>query len=437
MGGFYSMYELKYIYVNNRSILQIYTPEQLPLEKCIENSIQDIHWKYRVSIYNTSTQKHIGLDAMTLLQERCTPNTRTWESFMAQMVPEYWIQMYEVPTYGFLPGTPYPYKAPTQIIIPTAHWVKVDYLNMKTPDYRNQFYLKYRQPDLCISFTDAAPNDVSLKNCIPICNGFTVLPKYINNELYIPNGARYLWETTDIYRPDIFLIDTTPIGGIHSMIPFKDLNIQYSNRTGTRATYSEWKIVFEDSEHLKKYTVLVVINGCIIFPDQIQRVGTNTITFHPSTLPLDIQMMVKYRAEGTPETVITNPMSVEEYLMEYIFSNECVDAFIINIPNTELYLYKPYSHHLYALSSFQYQNKLPIPLLRNKSTGQLHYYHISNYTKADCLDNPVRRELYYFDTPFLDKSTGSDIFPSKKIHYFENVVNGEYETLYLTTSIHH
>ncbi len=429
------MYELKLIYISNRGIIDVYTPEQLPLDVCIEKSIQNIHWGYRISIYDQINKKHVGLDTMVLLQERCTPGTRTWESFMAQMVPEYWIQMYEVPTYGFIPGTMYPYKAPTQIVVPTVDWVVVDYLNMKTPDYRNQFHLKYRQPDLCLSFTEAAPSDVSLQNCIPVCNGFTVLPTFVNNELYIPNGAKYLWETTDLYRPDIFLIDTTPIGGIHSMVPFKDLNIQYGNRTNTRSTSSDWRIVFEDTDHLKKYTVLVVINGIILLPNQVNRIGNNILSVHPGTLPLDVQMVMKYRAEGTPETVVTNPMTVEEYVMNHMFSDECIDAYVINIPNNELYIHKTYNHHLYALSSFHYQQKLPHPLLRNRSTGQFNYYHMSDYSKADSLENPTRRELHYFDTPYLGNSTGSDVFPSKKLHNFENVVNGEYETIYFTTSV--
>ena len=431
------MYEIKYVYTNNKGMINVYTPSDMPLEVCIDKSVSSIQYSYMVVIYDTEARRDIGLDAMTLLQERCTPGTRTWESFLAQMDIEYWRRVYEVPSYGFIPGTVFPYKAPTQIIVPTVDWVNIDYLNMKTPDYRNQFHLKYRQPDLCVSFKVGTPDDIDLKNCLPVCNGFTTQPIHANNEMYIPNGTKYLWETTDLYRPDVFLLDFTPVGGLVHITPMREHLIKYGYRTDQKLLSTDWKIVFDDRDYLKKYTVLVVINGIILFPHEYDVVNTNVIRINPHTLPLDVQMMTKFRAEGTPETVVTNPMTVEEYMLDHIFTTDCVDAYTVSIPNTDLYIYKTFNHHLYATSGLQYQKKLPHPLLRNRSTGQIHYYHMSDYSKADSLENPTKRQLYYFDTPFKGNSTGSDTFPSKRIHHFKDVVDQEYETIYFTTSINH
>lgn len=429
------MHKLTHVYTNYKGVTQVYTPEELTLRECLDRTMDDIHFQYKVAIYDGELDKELGLDAMILLQERCTPGTDTWDSFMAQMHPEYWRRAYDIPTYGFIPGTEYPHKAPTQISVLSVDWATVDYLNMKTVDYRNKTKLKYKQPDLCISFTESKPDGVDLNNCIPISNGFTTIPTIVNNELFMPNGAKYLWEVTELFRPDVFVIDTTPIGGITDRIEFKDLDIRYGYRTGEKLLHTDWKIVFDDKNYLRENTVLLVINGVILFPHEYCKLNPYTIRFHPITLPLDVQMMVKYRTEGTLETVVTNSMSINEYMLEHIFTPECKDAFIITIPNSEMYIYKTFNHHLYARSSFQYQHKMPIPFLRNRTTRQLCNYHISNYSKADGLEHPTNRELYYFDTEFSGHPTGSDTFYCKRNHPFRDVVDGEYEVFYFTTSI--
>jgi len=422
------MYSLKYIYTRCGKQVAAYLPSELALIDCIAKSIDDKPFQYAVAIFDDVQHKTYTLDAATILQERYDNTVITWQQFMDGLREEY-IVGYAIDPFGFFASTNSP-KTTFSTFYP-FHYVGLEphYCNIKTPDLRDVWQFRWSMPDLVIENTKEVP--INFNNCIPIVNGFCTQPTVFENQLYIRDGAKLLWDTSKEHRADAVLIDTTPLGNM-SIAPIRDTTVMYRNRTNNRYTNCDWEFILPDGYNFLTHTVLLVLGGMIYFPDEYVTTSIKSFVIHPCTLALDKQLLMKQVAMNRDDMVVEAPYTVDTYLKQMIWADTCNDAFLIFIDNPHIYVHRTpcdsyADYHVAMTNAFK-------GVLRNKSTHQIVPYTESKYTSLQLLYMNNTKDMVYFDSEYSSEiPVGTDLYLKKDQYPFSNLREAQFELIQLMT----
>lgn len=379
------MYELIRVYTKEGHVINHYTPSELTLQMCIDRSRTTSNLLYVAAIKIIDTKEIVGLNASLIMQERVRHGTDTWQSFMNQLTEE-WIKGYKIDLFGLLPDSNVP-RYPWVFYYPFKHFgLTPHYCSVDNKTIRDDKYRKYDLPDLVISKDKNHPVVVNskdyqlpdLSNCISITHGLCTRSLYDkdSDELYILDGNRYLFSTTNNdSSQETTLIDFSTLGRI-KQIPFSELDIKFQNKYSVFNTDASWIINLPDDISFNTHTVLVVIAGTILFPVEYIRLSNKSLSFEPNTLPINQLIKIKNKASGPEEPVFETTESTYEYLIQITSGNKRSDAFIITIDNPDIYTYisnvTPYSLHYMGL-----HDKLG-SAIRRKSTRQILPYTFFN-----------------------------------------------------------
>lgn len=421
------MLSITHIYVKYRENIKSFLPIDMPLDDLLALIRNGEHISFAASVYDDIQKRNEGLDVMTILQERCTPQTATWQQLIDQISDE-WIEGYKHFTLGFHPGTDVPHRTESVFYPFGGKGLIPHYCNLRTPLLKDIFQFRWNMPDLSVEKDTTVA--INFDNCFAIVNGIATYCHVFEDQLYIHNGAKLLWCTDEEYRPEMILIDTSPLGELE-MYHMSQCDCHFRNRVNQPWLNSEWEIVLPGNITFHTHTILPVIGGVLYLPGEYRISSSKSFIVHPQELMLDKQLLHQYRASARLEdTIYQTEESIATYLKETMWSKTHHDAFLIAIKNPQIYVHKtmitPYALHRLGIVNGIHG------LLRYRSSKLIGTYMESNYNTMQLLYTDNTRNAFFFDTPYEGITPGVDAIRLKK-HPFDNLRETVSDLIHLCT----
>lgn len=402
------MYRINYIYRIKGKEIDILTPAELSLAEI--KAQMELQTSYYISVKDdqiTYIAPYQGLNLNLLLLETIFNACSTWAEVETQLT-DYWVTSYRTKIPGYVAGT----KMLSQALLgyyvfseinenrseassadnsgTSAPRFEVSYLDSREWGARNLAFMKGRMPDLLIG----CPTDIDPANCLVVCNGHILrsvaLPADAYSEthqLLIRNGATYLRETNQNFQPDLLLLDFSALGNVQTM-SLSSCRVQTRERQNLTLEVP--------GVQLKGVTPLLVLGGCLYFPHELQTSG-QTIRFNLASCNLSDALL--HRAHCQQEfwsgtTVFSGQVgSSLEYLTKDIWEEDCEDAFLILVSNSDILVHHE-AKHLFATQQLTVDHSATSGLLRHRTTGLILGYVYSAYQTEHLLYTGHKQQLW-------------------------------------------
>lgn len=310
------------IYEKHNRYLNTYKPEDMT--PAIIKTRVGLNVRHYVFMKTDKYPKGIYLDISLIFQEQPIGQVSTWEDFALQLT-DMLVDSYKLSGAGLSSSNDGTFKQALNIHPYGTAEFSVGYCDMRDPTLVNNKARRFDMPDLVISKNKdmvTSLKDINFDNCITSVNGVISRSVVYNNNLYVVNGAKHLWDINKNNSINIFTTDLTPLGGVVA-VPLSKCTIKYQISTRYDEAhqpdplYSNVKIILPVEYNLNNYTPLLVIAGKCQFPDEIAIENTRTIRIEPYRMNIPLRLLQIYQssAEYTTSTdVVPTQITASQYI---------------------------------------------------------------------------------------------------------------------------
>lgn len=308
----------------------------------------------------------------------------TWAEVEATLTLSH-LQMYEatIDTTGT--------KQPHVVSVLSSTDFTVSYGSLMTPNVRNMNSLKWKLKDLIITKKNTCP--INFNNCICSVNGVMVRPIIYHGEMFIPNGATYLYNTGIGKGANIVLIDFTPLGGC-TCIPFSYCKKKITNMNFIEN--SDMYLTIPEDKDLTNKTVFVAMGYTLDLLDNATVVSPKDVLISPYKWPLALSLSKSYESSAKyvrNTQLIHVDTTVESYLLNGMFSPDHYGAFLLVVNNPSINRTLEYCTELLKYKTYRCK-QTPSILVHENSKAILDYTHVPYNTEHILyIDNPPAMHL--------------------------------------------
>lgn len=398
------MYSVRKIYIEQHRQMQIYEPADLSLKEMIAQV--SLNTKMWLGVLNLDTEKYTALDFYKLITELTVDPDASWEDFDRSLTDKIIIG-FESHLPGFIVGTERPSH-------PVKFWDVMGGYKLFEVGYGNHLSgesniaaVKWLLEDIKISILPKAENYPDLSQCLPIVNGITCKPYYLNGVLYGLDGSTYCYHGGKHYTPEVQLLDFSELGGfeISSLVGSVGGD---KRKTVTKIQSDKNTVQFTSPYSLYEKVPLLVLGGMLIFPDQLTI--HNEFTF---SIALDKTMIHKCFAYqkylqnnylDNSDVVVTSRAFLSSFI-EHLAHGNTGDCFVAYINSPRLFVVRHKLtawRHGISIDSVYHEG-----LLINDTIGSVVNFHLDRYTHKNELTVQYREPIYLIDR---DRTSDQKIF---------------------------
>lgn len=278
-------------------------------------------------ISDPTLSKEYTVNLSELLLERVVGKCTTWAQIESVLTLSH-LQMYECNI--DLTGS----KKPHVVSVLSSSDFIVSYGSIMTPNVRNINSLKWKLTDLIISKTTNC--SINFNNCLCSINGTVIRPIIYNNEMFLPKGATYLYNTGVGRGANIVLIDFTPLGGC-TYIPFSYCKKRHTNPD--HISDADLYLTIPDDKNLRNKTIFIAMGHTIDFLEDTAVLSDKDILISPYKWPLALDLLKSYESSAKyvrNTQIIHHETTVEKYIMNDMFDPEHYGAFVLVINHNNI-----------------------------------------------------------------------------------------------------
>ena len=255
------------------------------------------------------------------------------------------------------------------------------------------------------------------------------------NELYIPDGARYLQSCHTHHWPEVVLLDFSQLGTC-TFVPFSQCQHKYHAPYDQAHSYAQGdlELILPTGIDLSQKTVLMVVAHTLYFPDQIRATTDHSVMFTAWKYPIHSSLVRREMISNKyiPYTdVVQTDNSVEDYLRTEMFQKEHRGAFFVLIDNPTVGIKRTPCQVINGgrnLLSFDTPG-----ILVQQSTGAIVDYRNEEYTSEQFLYLNEPLSVYRTDDGFLERQIGVGYIDCVHQDRLSNYRDSAYEMVHLVT----
>jgi hypothetical protein len=270
-----------------------------------------------------------------LLSETIIGQCSTWAEVM-QHLTEVMVDSYTIE----IPNLENPKYAVRAINPLTTDDFTVGYTRIAAPEDRNVRIRRDELPDLVIT-PKGTEQRIDLNNSLCFINGLVTRPKMFNEEMLVPDGAKFFSSSTELRHPSVVLLDFSELGGI-DIVPFSDCQINYRNRLNSPDVNVDLEVILPQSVDLSNSTVFPVIGYSMFFPRHVIPVTKRSLILSPHILHIGTSLL-KYavNVENYLEDSYTfEAQAIEDYLLNTMKSPKHFGAFFVIVKEPSIWVHE-------------------------------------------------------------------------------------------------
>lgn len=345
-----------------------------------------------MEISDPSLSKNVTVNLSELLLETPLGKCTTWTELENTITLAH-LQMYAATI--DVTGS----KKPHVISVLASEDLTVSYGSILTPNVRNMNSLKWKLKDLII--TKKETSDINFLNCICSINGVVVRPIIYNGEMYLKDGATYLYNTGIGKGANIVLIDLTPLGGC-SYVPFS-----YCKCTFTNESYlanADLCLTLPEDKTLEGKTAFICMGHTLDLINDPIISSNRDIFLSPYKWPLELALLKSYESSAKyvrNTQLIHHDSTIKQYLTKDMMEPDHYGAFVLLINNTAIQRTVEYCTELIKHKTYKCTNKVEI-LVHENSKNILDYTQVP-YNSENVLYIDMPPEMHLIKEPHLEE----------------------------------
>lgn len=394
-----------------------FTPQQI-MEK------MDLNIRYYLEIereLEDEKTETVTLDYSLLCLETNIGKCKTWEDILTTLT-NVLIDSYktEIASYNN------PQKSLILIEALNTPDYDISYTSISKPYDRNMWFARWRLPDLVIS-KNSDNDTLNFDNCLVSVNGLVSQCTSWNDELYMHEGARFMYNSNPLRTPNISILNFNELGNI-TIVPVRQCTHRYRTIDGAYTPYSDIMFTLPEGYTLQNKSVFLVLAHSLFFPNSVTVTSNKTLIISPHKLPLSTSLLKMYfcREDFIPGTTTVNTnYSVLDYVRTFMFAEEHYGAFFVLLDNPNISLRKLH------LGQFSNCENITLPnqdgILFNQATQSIIDYVKINHESNTFLSHTKQPSIIPLQTAGYDQTTITAVETCKCVHAdIYNLNKGDY-----------
>lgn len=311
--------------------------------------------------------------------------------------------------------------------------ISIHYADRRTPEDRDIPQFKRRYRDLILTDEDG---EKRVENYLVSVNGLLTVPMRFKGELFLRNGAKYLYSNDKTDTPGLVVLDTKNLGG-YEIVNFSECEFTPLTEFKQFLIEGDLKIKFPNDRGLdySELTPILIFNNTLFTPDKFQRISMDEIVIHPYIMPL---VNAKVEREVSTENplrgtcIYKNDVSLHDYFLESSKGKRDDECCIILLKTKELFLDKKDVKRDFDDKTIFLSNKIN-GILVEKATKRIIDFTSVKYGEKNNLFLERKEELFTYC-----EDNHSGFITIETPHYgvekefSSNRANSDYEMIYLS-----
>lgn len=399
------------------------TPEELKLSHDLNTiSYMTVDYIPHDAEDDTPVVKTVNLSL--LLTETIIGKLNTWAEVVTELT-EVMVESYESASLDIEK----PVKYVGHISGLNNDHLDLHYTSMDSPDFRDVPSMMWKLTDLCITQRAKVPEDEKLdfSKCLCSINGLVSKPIVHKDELFVPDGMKFMLDSTEIRWPDVVLLNFETLADF-TIVPFSDCTHKVLRPGGAKVDGCDIELTLPDTDLTNK-SVMAVVGHTLILHDQIFVTGKNTIHVAPYRYPLNVNLLMKKKLsqDYIPNTDLyrTYEDNLKNYIYTDMFDKDHHGAFFIVIDTPNLFIapmnIAPES------SGRELRTKDPLGIVRMQANWGIVDYVYTEYNNITIINPNESPHLMLLDGPFLEEQIGMDYFNCLHNTTITDIYNSPFE----------